>query len=233
MESSNSRRSEPVLPSAATRAIALFVISLLALYYELVVIRWLSSEIRILAYFKNIPLMACLFGLGLGMALGKSRHRITGWFPLSFLAIVTLVCLAQPLGLVHVSFLNPLENYLIGDFIGNAGIDETLWSRLRLFVPGLALIVGVFYLIVFTFACLGQTIGRLLDEFKPLTGYSINVVASLIGILLFTLVSFLSLPPLWWLIIGFLFTVPFFISPGRSCPWWRHCASPPARPDRT
>jgi len=36
----------------------LFLVSFLALYLELVAIRWLASEVRVFAYFKNLPLMA-------------------------------------------------------------------------------------------------------------------------------------------------------------------------------
>ncbi|MEZ4545440.1 MAG: hypothetical protein R3C24_16285 [Cyanobacteriota/Melainabacteria group bacterium] len=67
--------------AATSKKLELFIISLLSLYLELVIIRWLSSEIRIFAYFKNVPLMACLFGLGLGMALGMSDKKLARWFP--------------------------------------------------------------------------------------------------------------------------------------------------------
>ena len=46
----------------------LFLASFLALYFELVVIRYLSTEIRVFAYFKNLPLISSFLGLGLGMA---------------------------------------------------------------------------------------------------------------------------------------------------------------------
>ena len=49
-------------------ALQLFIISFLALYFELIVIRWLSSEVRIFAYLKNLPLIASFLGLGLGCA---------------------------------------------------------------------------------------------------------------------------------------------------------------------
>lgn len=196
-----------------SKKLELFLISLVALYFELVVIRWLSSEIRIFAYFKNIPLMACLFGMGLGMALGGSEKKIARWFPLGLFIIVTLICLAKSLNLVHVAFVNPLEHYLIGHFVENAGDVDSPMNRLRFFLPALGLLIGVFYLIVFSFACLGQTIGRLLNDFKPLAGYSINVLASLIGIMLFTLVSYLSLPPIMWLVVGFAFLIPLYRRP--------------------
>ena len=44
----------------------LFLISAIALFLELAVIRWLSTEIRIFAYFKNLPLMAAFLGFGIG-----------------------------------------------------------------------------------------------------------------------------------------------------------------------
>ena len=51
-----------VTPSAAQkntnrvqRSVNLLLVSFLALYLELVLIRWLASEIRVFAYFKNFP----------------------------------------------------------------------------------------------------------------------------------------------------------------------------------
>ena len=100
----------------------LFVISAASLYFELAIIRWLSSEIRIFAYFKNIPLMACLFGLGLGMAMSRSKTNLFKWFPIGLCVLIGIICVAghtvvNPIiDLTHVTFINPLENYLIGNF---------------------------------------------------------------------------------------------------------------------
>ena len=207
---SNTSDTQTLKKPGTAKKIELLVISLLSLYFELVVIRWLSSEIRIFAYFKNIPLMACLFGLGLGMAMGNSEKKLARWFPLGLAVIVAIICLAQDLNLVHVTFINPMENYLIGGFTKNFGTDDSPMRRMQLFLPGLGLLISVFYLIVFTFACIGQHLGRLFNEFRPLSAYTINVGASLLGIQLFTLVSFLSLPPVWWLGIGFALLVIYY-----------------------
>ena len=43
--------------------------SVLGLYLELLLIRWISSEIRIFAYFKNFVLIACFLGFGLAEPL--------------------------------------------------------------------------------------------------------------------------------------------------------------------
>ncbi|HEY9683488.1 MAG TPA: hypothetical protein V6C86_18060 [Oculatellaceae cyanobacterium] len=197
--------------------VELFVISLISLYFELVIIRWLSSEIRIFAYFKNVPLMACLFGLGLGMALANSKRDLTKWFPIGLLVLTVLICFANPLHLVHVSFINPIENYIIGNAAElNLGpSSDTLQNKFALFLPGLGVLICVFYLIVGTFASIGQRIGRLFDSFPPLVAYSVNVAASLLGILLFSTVSFLSWPPPVWLAIGVATCIFYFRKPAQ------------------
>src|SRR5574340_355591 len=45
--------------------------STLVLYLELLMIRWISSEIPIFAYFKNFVLIACVLGVGLGCSLSR------------------------------------------------------------------------------------------------------------------------------------------------------------------
>jgi hypothetical protein len=41
---------------------------------ELAVIRWISGEIRLLSYFKNLVLLAAFLGLALGFAVvGKGK----------------------------------------------------------------------------------------------------------------------------------------------------------------
>jgi hypothetical protein len=42
----------------------LAVASLLTLFLEMTLIRWVSSEVRIFAYFKNFVLIACFLGFG-------------------------------------------------------------------------------------------------------------------------------------------------------------------------
>src|ERR1043165_8938965 len=44
----------------------LLLISIASLYFELMLIRWLPTQIRVLAYFNNVILISCILGLGLG-----------------------------------------------------------------------------------------------------------------------------------------------------------------------
>ena len=45
---------------------ALFLISVAGLFLELLLIRWVSTEIRIFAYLQNCVLVVCFLGLGMG-----------------------------------------------------------------------------------------------------------------------------------------------------------------------
>src|SRR5213593_154902 len=50
--------------------------SLLSLFLELLMIRWISSEVRIFAYFKNFVLIACFLGFGLGCYLCQRKINL-------------------------------------------------------------------------------------------------------------------------------------------------------------
>src|SRR5438552_15673217 len=50
--------------------------SLLSLFFELLMIRWISSEVRVFAYFKNFVLVACFLGFGLGCYLSRRRANL-------------------------------------------------------------------------------------------------------------------------------------------------------------
>lgn len=49
--------------------------SCLTLFAELALIRWLSTEVRIFAYAKNLALLLCFLGFGVGCALASERVR--------------------------------------------------------------------------------------------------------------------------------------------------------------
>src|SRR4029079_5481640 len=48
------------------RTLALFLISVVGLFLELLLIRWVTTEIRIFAYLQNTVLVVCFLGLGMG-----------------------------------------------------------------------------------------------------------------------------------------------------------------------
>ena len=69
----------------------LALISFLTLYLELVVIRWLATEIRIFAYFKNFPLMASSLGFGIGCLVAERRRNYFRFAPALLLLVTATI----------------------------------------------------------------------------------------------------------------------------------------------
>ncbi|HNB22968.1 MAG TPA: hypothetical protein PKZ32_11135, partial [Candidatus Melainabacteria bacterium] len=75
----------------------LFVISFVSLYLELLIIRWLSGDVRFFTVFRTFPLVACFVGLGLGCAL--ANPKLFRWFGIALLATVAFEKLLALTGL--------------------------------------------------------------------------------------------------------------------------------------
>src|ERR1700758_158649 len=54
----------------------LILSSVLGLFLELLMIRWMSSEVRIFAFLKNYMLVSCFLGFGLGCFLCRKRINL-------------------------------------------------------------------------------------------------------------------------------------------------------------
>jgi hypothetical protein len=196
--------------SSMTDSLALFLASFLALYFELVIIRYLSSEIRVFAYLKNLALIASFFGIGLGMIVGKPPDNLKRFFPLIAGVFFSLLAFASPLRLTHVPL--PGGDYSI--FGDGPNLPSGKWLILWIFLRILeyfAVVPGVLYLVVAFFTVLGGFVGENLGRLEPLSGYAINLAGSLAGIVVFTLLSFLGLSPAIWVLVGLLVALPFFI----------------------
>jgi SAM-dependent methyltransferase len=193
---------EPSLPaSAAGPTWKLFLASFVALFFELVIIRYLSTEIRAFAYLKNLPLIASFFGIGLGMIMGAPRKSLKAMFPIVGLVLFALIAFASPLNLTHIPL--PRADY----YVWGAFPDV---SKVIVPLRFLGEILGILALVVAFFTLLGGIVGEYLAQFKPLPGYGINLLGSFAGVMIFTLLAFLRLPPVVWILLGFLCLVPFF-----------------------
>lgn len=176
--------------------------SFLALYFELVVIRYLSSEIRLFAYLKNLPLIASFFGIGLGMILGKPPKMLKKLFPFIMFILFFIIVKASDLGLTHVPL--PTNDYLfMGTFDYSLSAPYTL---IKFFI----IVFGILALIIAFFTVLGGFIGAYLEFHKPLYGYSINLLGSVAGVVAFIILSFASTPPLVWIVVGIIAILPFY-----------------------
>jgi len=183
------------LPSAPDRwnLATLFLASALTLFAELAIIRWVATEVRIFAYVKNLALLLCFLGFGLGCALARQNTR---W----------LTATKALLGLIVVVRLPWYSERVMENLSGLLGAaqDIEMWASVTgrhwgLFLLAAAVTTILLLLITYIFIPLGQTVSRQLElASRVLYGYSWNLAGSLVGILAFFAVSWLALPPWVW-----------------------------------
>ena len=197
----------------------LFLISFAVLFFEVLLIRWIASEIRIFGFFKNTILIAAVVGMGIGCALGgKSIGKSSdqeesslvsklGLDQIAFPVLITIICAllaySRELKLTDMSFLFTLDVFVWDQFVPD-------FSAL---VYNVVAIILIFMTIVIIFDLLGQELGKQLANKEPLPAYSVNLFGSLAGVIAYTIVCYLETPPWLWLIIGFAALVPVFKKP--------------------
>jgi hypothetical protein len=198
-----------VIPQRVRAYLPLALVSFLSVYLELIVIRWLASEVRIFAYFKNFPLLAAFLGFGIGCLIAKRRKGYFKYAPLLLLILSAVICFAYRFGYTHITFVDPYETYIIGTFSFN----------LLLMFQGAGCVLGIFILTTFLFATVCEKLGECLEGFPPLTAYTVNVGFSLVGILLYAWMSWMQWGPAIWLAVAACSMAPFFLLwPRRSAP---------------
>jgi len=172
----------------------LFLISALSLYMELAIIRWLAGEIRILAYFKNLPLLSAFLGLSIGFALVKKGPDYRFTFPIlwAMLVLLTLIIgyITKTQDLVFPSTEEVALWYVA---------QVSYWYALMLFI---GIMVVFFFAGLLLFIPLGQATGMEMQKHAPVKAYIVNIIASLAGIWLFSLLSLLQTRPFVWFLIG-------------------------------
>ena len=182
----------------------LILVSLLSLFLEMLMIRWVSSEIRIFAYFKNFVLVACFLGFGLGCYLCRRRIRLTAM--ISPLLLLTIILKAP---------ISPLRRTIeaLPTLLGG-GVEVHVWGVPAMpaswtdMLLAMVAVVPLFAVIATAFIPFGQLVGWYLEHApRGVTAYSVNVLASLAGIAGFTLLSFLHQPPWVWFLVAGAFSV--------------------------
>jgi spermidine synthase len=179
-----------------SRWFPLFLISCLALFFELSIIRWLSAEVSIFSYFKNLPLLAAFLGLAVGFGLAKSHKNYFRSFPILIGLYVALVLFAANLASSHaLAYPSSPTEFLWNTF------SYSYWTALGLF---LGLIVAFFMLTMLLFIPIGQATGAEMSSHPPVQAYLVNIAASLLGVWLFAALSFFQTPPLVWMGLSLL-----------------------------
>jgi spermidine synthase len=179
--------------------------SALSLFLEMLMIRWVSSEIPVFAYLKNTVLIGSFLGFGLGYYFCRRSIQL--------LALVLPLCLLVALLRLPWSALQsaiqqvPYFISLTSDFelLGGPAFTMGLFASLIAIV----LLAFLIALVSFMFVPLGQIVGWSLESAPDgILAYTVNVIASLGGIILYTLLCFWYQPPaVWFALSGLMLAV--------------------------
>jgi hypothetical protein len=184
----------PAAPAYRNPAFTLAAVTFAILVLELAMIRWLTTQIRVAAYFANLVMLAAFLGMGLGVGLARHAARLSRWSLPALAVVCVLLSCAEPFGLVHVRFpdLAPTD---WGS--GHAGT----WLQ---FIGAAALVTACFWAIVVVFLLPGTIVGALFESMPPLQAYGADLAGSLAGVVAMAVVAALWTPPPAWIALGAL-----------------------------
>ncbi len=176
----------------------MFILSFTALFLELMVIRWVPSVVRLVAYYANLMLLSSFLGLGVGAMASGRKWRLFGWFP---------VLLAIDIGALL------LCRHLV---LGTSGA-EMRFGAAQLQLTNYAILFGLFVANALVFVPVGQQMGVLFGTLPRLTAYAWDLGGSLCGTLCFGLFSLLHFSPVPGMIGVMLLYLG--LMPGRRWSW--------------
>ncbi|MEA5053205.1 MAG: spermidine synthase [Propionicimonas sp.] len=158
----------------------LVLASAFMLFLELALIRWTGSNIVHLSYFTNFVLLGSFLGIGLGfMRIGRTR-RLPYYSPI-VLALLVVTVLVFP-----VTVDRSAEGIIYFTSLSTSG------------PPAWVILPIVFIAAAITLMGPAELVARCFPQLKRLEAYRYDLIGSLTGITTFTLLSFLSAPPLAW-----------------------------------
>jgi SAM-dependent methyltransferase len=156
------------------------------LFVELLLIRWIPSEVRYIGFFSNFLLMASFLGIGIGLLLGRRRKLDTiVFFPLLLVVVVALITFLE----LNVQVRSQEELFF--------GLAESRSADVNFLVLPI-----VFGLVTALMASLAIPLGPLLRSMPPLQAYGWDIVGSMLGIAAFTILSAAGTPPIVWFTVA-------------------------------
>ena len=183
----------------------IFALSVLILFLEMLLVRWIGTEIRVFAYLQNGVLVAAFLGLGLGLRNAREPARL---LPAAGALLIIAAIIRDPFHWAISEALSQgltafqdsaiwgtsISAWKFGGDVGYVRIALVTFSLLGTFVILIA--------VAWSFLPFGQWLGRWLDEHpKPIVAYTANIGGSIVGIALFDLLTLARTPPSLWLFL--------------------------------
>ena len=192
----------PALPGLADVRVRLFLTSGTLLFVELLLIRWIPSEVIYIGFFSNFVLMGSFLGIGLGIIAGRNGRRLPlSPFALLLFGVVLLIYQAQ----LNVQVRSPDELFF--------GLAESNSANINFLV-----LPFVFLLVTGLMAALALPLGPLLKSLPPLRAYATDILGSMAGIVAFTALSAAGTNPLVW--FGVVAVLLLLLALGNGASAW-------------
>src|SRR5688572_12169674 len=215
MNTTASPKTDPGPFSSPRRGFELFLISLLILFLELAAIRWFPAHVLYLTFFTNVVLLASFLGMSVGCLAASHRRDYLFWTPP---LLVVALATAHAIEISSVSFAKFVD-------LGNQASPQQVYfgaeyhsQDLSRYAIPVEVLCGFFFIVIaLAFVGPGQKLGRALQRWpNRVQAYTLNIVGSIVGILLFAACSWLEVSAFWWFLLTALgLGYFFFISPGR------------------
>ncbi|MDP9225818.1 MAG: spermidine synthase [Actinomycetota bacterium] len=169
--------------------------SFLMLFVELALIRWTGSNIVYLSYFSNFVLLGSFLGIGIGFLRARADLNLFPWAPVALAALVLFV-LYFPVTI---------------DRSGSQVIYFGSFQRTGL--PTWVTLPVIFVVVAAVMEMVAEGVARTFALFEPLDAYRLDIMGSIAGIVVFSAMSFLRLPPVAW---GIVAAAVFLVLLGRA-----------------
>ncbi len=161
----------------------LLLASFLMLFVELVLIRWAGAYIVYLSYFSNFVLLGSFLGIGLGFLRAHKGPDLFRWAPVS---------LALFLGFVK-GF--PVQIDRTGGDLIYFGSLETRGLPTWVMLPVIFIAVAAIMMMI------AHGVAQRFRKFEALEAYRLDIIGSLSGIVAYSALAYLRVPPLGWMLV--------------------------------
>lgn len=171
--------------STSAAYLELLILAATALFLELLIIRWMSADIRAFIVFRTFPLVSCFVGFGTGFALG--RDSLFKFSPIALLVFVCLMKGSEAVGLDFWQF--PATSVFQWQ---NLSVGNNSILYLAEFILFLTVMLSSSF-----FLCLSisSRIGVIFNRLNPLKAYAVDLAGSFMGSVIFALFCYLELAP--------------------------------------
>jgi hypothetical protein len=172
----------------------MFALSFMALFLEMMVIRWVPSVVHLVAYYANLMLLSSFLGMGIGALASDRKWDLFRWFPAALGCEIAILILGR-----NISLMSSASELRFGAF-GHTTLNT-------------AVLVLLFATNALLFVPLGERMGLIFNALPRLSAYAWDLGGSLCGTLCFGLFSLTFFSPI--LGIGIVMAGYMVLSSGR------------------